>query len=62
VQRRRNSAVNSPIVAAGLFVREWDQGRTGIPPERIGLRRPIEVTARSGESTEMVLGGLVVFE
>jgi hypothetical protein len=62
MRRRRGSAVNSPITLAGLITRELDHWRARIPPERIGLCRPIEVTARSGESTEMVLGGLVVFE
>jgi hypothetical protein len=62
MQWRRDFAVNSPITLGGFVVRQWDQSGARIPAERIGLCRPIEVAARSGESTEMVLGGLVVFE
>jgi hypothetical protein len=62
MQRCRDSAVNSPITMGGFTMRELDHRRARIPPERIGLCRPIEVAARSGESTEMMLGGLVVFE
>jgi len=43
-------------------VRKRNQARAFIAPEGIGLRRPIQMSARSGESTEMVLGGLVVVE
>ena len=62
VERCRGAAVNSPIARGGFLMRERDQSRARVPSKRIGLRRPIEVAARSGESTEMVLGGLVVFE
>ena len=60
--QRRPDAVSSPIARGRFFVRKRNQARAFIAPEGIGLRRPIQIPARSGKSTEMVLGGLVVFE
>jgi hypothetical protein len=45
-----------------LVMRERDQCRPLVPAEWIGLSPPIQVPARARESTEIVLGGLVVFE
>ena len=59
---RRPDAGRSPIARGRFFVRKRNQARAFIAPEGIGLRRPIQIPARSGKSTEMVLGGLVVFE
>src|SRR5262245_10303353 len=60
LHRRKNVKASDPSPL--LVVRKRDQRRAGIPAERIRLRRPIQVPARARESTEIVLGGLVVFE
>jgi hypothetical protein len=60
--QRCGVAVSSPIAVSHLFVRKRNQARAGIAPEGVGLRRPIQIPARSGETTEMVLGGLVIIE
>jgi hypothetical protein len=62
MQRGRDFAVNSPIAVQMLVARERDQPRTRISTKGIWLRRPVQIPTRSGKSTEMVLGGLVVVE
>ena len=56
--------VNSPTEGADWrrLPRKRDERRALVPAKWIGLRRPIQIPARSGESTEVVLGGLVVVE
>src|SRR5688500_3419210 len=39
---------------------EGNDRRAAIPPERVRLLRPVEITRRPGEAVEVVLGGLVV--
>jgi len=64
VVQRYCGSVDYPIArrADRFVVRERNQASARISAKRIRLRGPVQVAARSGESTEMVLGGLVVFE
>ena len=49
-------------LVAGPDVRQLDQRRAAVAPERIGLRRPIETTGTISEPAEMVLGRLMIRE
>jgi hypothetical protein len=42
--------------------RELLEPRPGIAPERVGLRRPIEIAERPGEAVELMFGGVVIVE
>ena len=62
--RRGGLSPEPPVSGRPLtrFCESGDEPGAPVAAKRIGLRRPVQIPARSGESTEMVLGGLVVVE
>ena len=48
--------------AGNALARQRRKCRALVAAERIGLSRPVETAGRPGESVELVLGGLVIFE
>jgi hypothetical protein len=46
----------------GACPRQLHEHRAGIPPEGIGLRRPVQIPERRGKPVEMMLRRLVIVE